>query len=372
MAATDFGALSDLQKRVYSAQVTKQGRDESFFMSNGLMGSSTADMNKPVQRITELTPTERGTEAVMPLVTDLTGGGVVNDNQLEGNEEALLTDRQIIRIDQLRNGVRSKGKMAEQETVIRFRVQAKDALAFWLADSIDELLFLTAAGRAYTLNTDGSTRGASQWPQLSFAADVAAASTNRVIYAGAATSEATLTAADKMTWNLVIKAKAFAKRKRIRPIRAGGRMYYILVLSTEQARDLETDPDYKALQAQAMPRGMDNPLFTNAKRVISDVVIYDHAKVYNTLGLSSASKWGAGGLVDGAQAMLMGAQAIGFAQLTGTDSGYLESDNTDYGNRPAIGIGRIIGMLKPQYKSRYDAQAREDYGIVTLKTAAAA
>jgi hypothetical protein len=49
-----------------------------------------------------------------------------------------------------------------------------------------------------------------------------------------------------------------------------------------------------------------------------------------------------------------------------------ESDNTDYKNRPGIGIGRIIGMLKPQYKSRYDSQSREDYGIVTLKTAAAA
>lgn len=309
----------------------------------------------------------------MPLVTDLTGGGVVGDNQLEGNEEALLTDSQTIQIDQLRNGVRSKGRMSEQETTLRFRVQAKDALSFWLADSIDELAFLTAAGRAYTLNLDGSTRGASQWPAFTFAADVVAASTNRVIYAGSATSEATLTAADKMTWNLIIKAKAFAKRKRIRPIRAGGKLYYILVLSTEQCRDLEQDTDYKTLTAQAMPRGMDNPLFTNAKRVVSDVVIYDHAKVYNTLGLSSGSKWGSGSTIDGAQAMLMGAQALGFAQLAGAaDSGYVESDSTDYGNRPAIGIGRIIGYLKPQYKSRYDSQTREDYGLVTLKTAAAA
>lgn len=369
---TDLGQLSDLQKRVWSAQVTKQGRDESFFMSNGFMGKSTADMNTPVQRVTELTSTEGGTRCVMPLVTDLTGGGVVGDNQLEGNEEALLTDRQIIQIDQLRNGVKSKGKMSEQETVIRFRVQAKDALSFWLADSIDELTFLTGAGRAYTLNLDGSTRSTSQWPSLSFASDVSAASTNRIIYAGSATSEATLTSADKMTWNLVIKAKAFAKRKRMRPVRAGGRMYYILVLSTEQARDLETDSDYKSLQAQAMPRGLDNPLFTNAKRVISDVVIYDHAKVFNTLGLGLGSKWGAAGTVDGAQAMLLGAQAVGFAQITDQSPGFSESDLSDYGNRAGIGIGRIIGLLKPQYKSRYDSQSREDYSIVTLKTAAAA
>lgn len=371
MATTDLGQLSDNQKRVYSAQVSKQGRDQNFFMSNGFMSSSTSDMSKPIQKVTELTESERGTEAVLPLVADLTGGGVAGDNQLEGNEEALLTDAQVIRIDQLRNGVKSKGRMAEQATVMRFRVQGKDALAFWLADTQDELCFLTAAGRAYSLNTDGSTRATSQLPQLKFASDVTAASTNRILYAGSATSEATLTAADKMNWDLIIKTKAFMKRKRIRPIRMGGKDFYILVLSTEQCRDLESSADYKTLQAQAMPRGLDNPLFTNAKKVVSDVVIYDHAKTFNTLGLSSGSKWGSGSTVDGAQAFMMGAQALGFAQLPG-GTGFTEGTLTDHGNRAAIGIGRIIGLLKPQYKSRYDAQAVEDYGMVQLKTAAAA
>ncbi|MRR49367.1 MAG: N4-gp56 family major capsid protein [Rhodocyclaceae bacterium] len=372
MANTDFGTLSALQKKVWSLQVSKQGRDDNFWMSNGFMSSNTNDTTKPIQRVTELTQTERGTECVMPLVADLTGGGVVGDNQLEGNEAALLADTQTIRIDQLRNGVRSKGRMSEQQTVIRFRAQAKDALAFWLADSIDEMMFLTAAGRAYTLNTDGSTRSGSQLPQLSFAADVAAASSNRIMYAGSATSEATLTSSDTMTWDIVVQAKAFAKRKRIRPVRAGGRSFYFLVLSTEQCRDLEKSSDYKSLHAQAMPRGLDNPLFNNAKKVISDVVIYDHQKVYNTLGLASGSRWGATGTVHGAQAMLLGAQALGFAELNDGTPGMQESDNTDYGNRPAIGISRIMGMLKPQFKSRFDSNSREDYGIVSIKTAAAA
>ena len=61
---------------------------------------------------------------------------------------------------------------------------------------------------------------------------------------------------------------------------------------------------------------------------------------------------------------------MGVAMLGGID--YAESDNTDYKNRPAIGIGRICGMLKPQYKSRHDANATEDYGTVAIKTAAAA
>mgnify|MGYP000865197632 CR=1 FL=1 len=371
MAATDFGALTQLQKREWALSAALQGRDDNFWMSNGFMSANTGDMNKPIIRVTELTKTDRGLECVLPLVTDLTGGGVVGDNQLEGSEEQLFADTQTIRIDQIRNGVRSKGRMSEQATVIRFRATAKDRLSFWIADVLDELLFLTAAGRAYTLNTDGSTRGTSQLPQLSFASDVAAATSNRIKYAGTATSEGTLTTSDTMTWDLVTTMKAAAKRKRIRPINAGGKGYYVLILSTEQCRDLEKTSDYKTLTAQAMPRGLDNPLFNNAKKIINDVVIYDHQKVYNTLGATSGSaKWGSGNTVDGAQAMMLGAGALGFAQLGAPEME--ESDNTDYKNRPGIALGRIIGMLKPQYKSRYDSQSREDYGIYTLKTAAAA
>jgi N4-gp56 family major capsid protein len=372
MGSTDFGSLSDLQKKVWSLETYKQGRDDSFFMSNGFMGTNTSDSTKPIHRVTELTETDRGTEAVLPLVADLTGGGVVGDNQLEGNEESLVTDAQTIRIDQLRNGVKSRGRLSEQKTVLRFRVQGKDALAFWLADTIDELTFLTGAGRAYSLNTDGSARGTSQLPQLSFAADVSAASSNRVIYAGSATSEATLTASDKMNWDTIIQAKAFAKRKRIRPIRAAGKSFYIFVMSTEQMRDLESSSDYKTLTAQALPRGLDNPLFTNAKKVIGDVVLYDHQKVFNTLGLGSGSRWGSGGTVHGAQAMLMGAQAVGFAQLNEKSMGWAESDNTDYQNRQGIGVGRMLGLLKPKFKSRYDSNSTEDFGVVQVKTAAAA
>jgi len=371
MALTDFGQLTDLQKKVWSTTVAKQGRDENFFMSNAFMGSSTADMNRPIIRVTELTKDVRGSKAVLPLVADLTGGGVAGDNVLEGNEEALIPDAQTIQIDQLRNGVRSAGRMAEQDTVIRFRTTARDALAFWLADSIDELMFLCLAGRAFTLNTDGSTRAAaSQFPNLRFASDVVAASTNRILFAGAATSEATVTAADKFTWDLVTQAKAKAKRIRMRPIRQGGKGYYIMILSTEQCRDLETDADYKTITAQAMPRSTTNPLFRNAKKIINDVVLYDHQKVYNTLGLSSGNKWGSGSTVDGAQAHFMGASAGAIAMLGNVE--WAESDNTDYKNRPAVGVGRIFGMLKPQFKSRYDDNTIEDYGHIAIKTAAAA
>jgi len=370
MAVTDFGSLSETQKKVWSAETWQEGRDQSFWFSKGFIGKSQKDMNSPIHRVTDLTETDRGLSCVMQLIADLQGDGVVGDNELEGNEESLVNDVQEIRIDQLRNGAKSKGRMAEQATVVRFRAMARGKLTFWLSEKIDELMFLTAAGRAFTLNTDGSTRSGSQLPGLTFAADVVAASTNRIRYGGDATSEATLVAADTMTWTVVKNASAFAKRKKIKPIRQGGKEYYALVLSTEQARDLKGDSNYININKDGGARGTKNPLFTGALAVVDGVIIHEHNKVFNTLGATSGSaKWGAGSDVDGAQAMLFGAQAMGLALIGSTSMD--ESDNSDYGNRQGLSWGRKLGMLKPQFQSRPDSNATEDFGIVSIKTAAA-
>jgi N4-gp56 family major capsid protein len=370
MATTDFGALQAAQKRVWAAETWKAGRDDSFFFKNGFIGSSDSDMNSVIQRVTKLTETERGLECVMQLVLDLQNDGVVGDNELEGNEEALVNDAQTIRIDQFRHGTKSKGAMAEQATVIRFREQSKDKLAFWLSDKLDELMFLTLSGRSYSLTTGAATRTSSQLPSLRFAADVVAPSSNRIIYAGSATSEGTLTAADKMSWATIVRARTLAERKRLRPIRSGGKNYYCLVISSEQRRDLVLDPTYQTIVRSAEKNTDKNPLFTGAMVQVDGVVIYSHQKVFNTFGVSSGSKWGSGNTIDGAQAMLLGAQAGGIATLGSMF--WRESDNTDYNNRPGIGVGRKIGMLKPQFKSVYDANTRQDFGTIAVKTAAAA
>jgi N4-gp56 family major capsid protein len=367
---TDFGALTEAQKRIWAGETWTQGRDESFWFSMGFIGKNETDMSRPIHRITKLTETERGTECVMQLVLDMQGDGVVGNNVLEGNEESLVNDAQTIRIDHLRHGVKSKGSMAEQATVIRFRATAKDKLAFWLADKVDELCFLTIAGRSYTLRTDGSTRGASQLSQLAFAADVAAASSGRILHAGSATNEGSLTANDTVSWNFLVGAKAFAERKRLKPIRDGGKNYYAVVLSTEGLRDLLKDSTYQTIVSRAAERGSKNPLFQNAVAVVQGLVIHSHAKVFNTLGLTSGNRWGAGGTIHGAQHILMGAQALGLATIG--NSQMAESDTTDYGDKPGIAFGRKFGLLKPQFKSVYDGNNREDFGVISLKTAAAA
>lgn len=104
--------------------------------------------------------------------------------------------------------------------------------------------------------------------------------------------------------------------------------------------------------------------------MVDGLILYEHPKTYNTLDAASGSKFGAGGGIDGAQAMLIGAQALGLAMIGNAE--WNESDNTDYNNRPGVAYGRLIGMLKPQFKSIYDGLAKEDFGIIQIFTAAAA
>lgn len=368
MAVTAFGQLSVMQKIVWARAITNAGRDMNFFMSNGFVGQNTEDMSKPVHRITELTPTEGGTAAVIPLVTDLQEDGQVGDDMVDGNEEEMIDDAQVIQIDQLRHGVRSKGKYAEQETVLRFRNIARNKLSFWLSDIIDELMFLTLMGIAYTFRTDGTTRASSRLPSLKFAGDVTAPTSNRTVYAGDVSDTASLVAANKMSWRLLIHTRTITARRRIKPIMDGGKGHYVVVMSEEQARDLQLDPTYQAIVARAGPRTSQNPLFRNAMAVVGGLVLHCHQKAFNTLEAASGSKWGAGSAIDGANFACMGAQAIGMATL-GTPS--FAEDPKDYGNRAGIAYGRMFGLKKPVYKSVHDAMTSQDFGVLTGYTAAA-
>lgn len=367
MAETDFGALSDGQKKVWSLRLFKAGRPASMLMSSNMIGE---DANKPVQLVTELTKDERGSKCVMQLVQDIQGDGTVDDEVLEGREEQLVNEAITLTLSQLRHAVKNKGRMSEQANILRFRNQAKDKLGFWFGDKLDELAFLVMSGVAFTLKLDGSPRsGASQLPLLAFAADVTAPSTNRKFYCGAATATTNIATTDKITWNDIIGVRARATRSLVKPIRMNGKAYFILMLSPESARDLKQDDDYKQALSQARERGKQNPLFTGEFADVDGTLIYEAHKVKTTLGAASGSKFGASGTVDGSQNLFIGAQALGYARIG--DPSWDESDNTDYGNKSGLAHGQIIGMKKPLFKSIPNGSALEDFGVMSLFAASA-
>lgn len=371
MANTNFAALTNEQYTVWSRDFWKEARNKTFL--NAFVGTGP---NAMIQRITELSQTKDGARAVITMVNDAVGDGVVGDNQLKGNEEALRSTEAVIRGDQWRHAHRSSGKMAEQKSIVNFRFEARDKLSYTAARVMDELMFLTLSGRSYAYHTDGRVRVGSQLPQLEFAADVTAPSAARYrrwdkLTGLTADSNANLAAEDTPTWGMLVDLKAFAVNSYIRPMRSeDGVEIYNVFMTPDGIAKLKKDPDFLAAWREAEKRGESNPLFKGTahggKRgiYVDGLNILEYRNVINTKGAASGSKWG-GGAVDGQRILLCGAQALGFADI---EMARWVEEYEDYENSLGISIAKKFGILKPQLFSVH-TQSVEDFGVICVDTA---
>lgn len=362
MAATNFAKLIGKEKIVWSRQVWSAARDQMFI--NKFLGSGD---NAMIQRITELTKTEKGEKVLMQLVADLVEDGVIGDNEREGNEEEMQAYDIELSIDLISHQVRNKGKMADQKTVINFREQAKNKLAYWLANRIDQLAFLTLSGISYSYMPDGSARNGSAFPNLTFAADVTAPSSKRsMMWTGTAlvpSNTASITSSYTASYKMIVDAIAYAKDHYIKPLMAGGKEYYVLLVKPGTLAQLKKDPDYqRAVVALAQKNGENSPFFTGGTVTIDGAVLHEHRLVYSTTGAPSGSKWGAAGDVNGTRTLLCGAQALGFADLGTPD--WVEK-RFDYDSKVGISVDKMIGLLKPKFYSIYDKSV-EDFGVLAI------
>ncbi len=374
MAQTDFTKLLTNEKNVWVKRAWKHAREHSFLMKFAGTG-----MNSMVQRITELTKTEKGEKAILRLVPDLAGSGVVGDYELEGHEEELKAYDTEIFVDQLRNATRDKGRMNNQKTVINYRTEAKDKLGFWMANIMDQLGFLTLAGVNYDLNTDGSARGSAGNPagyklsDLEYAKRVAAPTAGRHFRWDAAAGElkqgdtSAITKADHLTYNGLLSARAHMKNRHIRGIRSkGGEEFYHVFLNPMAYLKLKTDPDYKAALQHAAPRGSSNPIFSGNSVTMDGMVLHEYHHVFNTSGAAAGSKWGAAGDVDGCRISMCGAQALAMCTL---DSDAIWEEKTfDYGNSRGISVGKIFGLERPKFVSKKEG-SEQDFGVCNFDVA---
>jgi len=375
MADTNFTALTSERKKVWSRDVWKIARNSSFAMRFTGTGP-----NSMIQRVTELTRTERGDQAVMTLVPDLEEDGIVGDATLEGNEEAIKAFDQVITIDMLRHANRSAGKMSEQKSIVNFRKTSRDVLGYWLGDRIDQMAFLTLSGVPYTAKNNGALRAGSNLNTLAFAADVAAPSSDRhyrwddsagALVAGDVTA---IAADDTPSYKMLVLAKAMAKENYIKGLRGDGgeEVYHVFMNPTGMAK-LKLDADYIANVRHAYSRGTKNPLFAGTTSVMSDgLIIHEYRHVFNTLGAASGGtpgalgeKWGAGANIEGQRVLICGAQALGFCDLGSPE---WNEEWFDYKNKGGISIGKMFGFLKPQWYSPVSGDD-QDFGVLTVDTA---
>ena len=372
MALTNFGLLTDEQKTIWSMDLWKQARNYSFV--NQFLGK---DSNSVIQHITELKKSEKGARAVITLLADLEGDGIAGDRTLEGNEEAMKTYDQVIRLDQLRHANRHEGRMADQKSIVEFRNNSRDVLAYWLADRIDQLAFLTMAGVAYSVVNSGGTRTGSDLPFLEFASDVTPPSSKRVgqwnrntsgdLSAGtidwttAATSN--VVATDLPTWNMFVQMKAYAKDNYIRGVKEkGGEETYHIFLSPSAMAALKLDANYMLNMRHAQPRSDANPLYTGASAKIDGMYFHEFRHVPNN---RLNPNWG-GSTIEGCQVLFCGAQALGMADIGSPE--WVEK-GFDYENQQGVSTGKICGFLKPQFTTQYSGGTVEDHGVLSMYVA---
>lgn len=369
MALTNFGLLTNEQKTIWSMDLWKQARNYSFV--NQFLGK---DSNSVIQHITELKKSEKGARAVLTLLADLEGDGIAGDRTLEGNEEAMKTYDQVIRLDQLRHANRHEGRMADQKSIVEFRNNSRDVLAYWLADRCDQIAFLTMAGIDYSVANSGGLRTGSDLTYLEFNEDITAPSAKRVarwdsaagtLNIGEGSSD--VVADDTPAWELFVQLKAYAKDNYIRGVKEkGGEETYHCFLSPSAMAKLKLDPTYMQNLRHAQPRSGENGLFSGTAVKIDGIYFHEFRHVPNTRLAASGSKYGGTGTVDGCQLLFCGAQALGMADIGSPE--WVEK-GFDYENQQGISVQKILGFKKPQFYTQYSGGTVEDHGVMSVYVA---
>ena len=343
----------------------------SYFTSR-YMGKG-EDTTMPIMQMTEL-ESDAGEEIGFDLNVQLRMQPVEGDEVLENKEEDLTFYTDSVSINQMRGGVNTGGRMTRKRTLHDLRKLARKRQGEWWARVFDELFFIYLAGKSEATTTNMNKFSNTEYifpvGYAGFASNpVTAPDTNHVIWGGAATTEATLTASHDM--NLDILDKAVAKVSTIggdgstaglvemNPVMVDGGEYFVAVIHPWQVYDMRKDintGEWLDIQKSLLSGGAkDSNIGKGALGMHNGVVMQEHKAIpkATTTGAVTA----ASGLFLGAQA---GCLAFGTSG-TGLRFGWHE-ETRDNGNQVVISTHSIFGLKKTTFNSR-------DFGSMVLNTA---
>ena len=367
MSQTIIGVNDPKSVKKFGAFLAVDVGRKSYF-SKKFMGVGVASQ-APIQ-ILENLENDSGDTITYDLVMQLRMEPVEGDNILRGKEEDLKFFTDSVSIDQARGGVNTGGKMSRKRTLHNLRTIARARQSEWWARIFDELFFMYLAG-ARGINADftygPNFTGRAQNPL------VAPDSMHRM-YAGAATSKATLTASDKFSLKMIDRLQARASTMgggvegipAIEPISIDGEEHHVIVAHPWQIFDLRTDVGtggWLDLQkAAAAAEGRSSPIFKGTEGMHNNVLIHKHKSVIRF------NDFGAGSNVGAARALFLGRQAavVAFGSA-GSGLRYdWHEEQEDRGNQVVITTGSIFGMKKTSFT--IDGVSR-DFGVIAADTA---
>lgn len=346
----------------WSADLAKDTNAQSYFTQR-FVGKG---KNFVIQQKTEL-ESDAGDTIQFDLAVQLRGQPTVGDERLKGKEENLRFFSDQVLIDQLRKGVSAGGKMTRKRVLHDLRALSKEMLSEYWAKWMDEALFIYLSG-ARGINQDyiqpldwtGHAGNAIQAPD-----------TAHIMYAGSATSKATVTSADKMSRLFIERAQTYVTMiravnpdaTRMMPVNVNGEGRYVLIMSPQDAFNLRTGDTagWIDMNKQLIAGGdKANPIFKGGLGMLANTVLHSHESAVRF------SDYGAGVNLPASRSLFMGKQAAVIAYGTGAGSRFQWiEERDDYGNLINAASGVIFGVKKTRWNSK-------DFGVVALDSYSAA
>lgn len=353
MANTSFATGDALAVKLWSKKMAVEALKQTWAYK--FMGKD----DSSIIQIHDDTSKGDGDRIRIPLRRLLSGAGVSADNTLEGNEERINYYSDDLFINQLRHAVREGGRFSRQLVPFTVREHCRLSLQDWWADRIDTWFFNQIGGN--TLQTDIRYTG----NQACIAADA-----NHLIYAGGASTDASLSASATYKFTLTLIDVAVEKAKTmevpIRPIMVGGESKYVLFLHPYQVTDMRLNVStgqWADLQKAAMQGGLisKNPIYTGALGEYNGVIMHSAVRVPGfPAGSSLVANTGRTAIFCGAQACSMA-----FGRGSGPERYEWVEDYFDYDNQFGVAAGCIAGMKKTVFQSA-------DFATIAIRTHAVA
>jgi len=356
MAMTEFTTSSNSTVKRWATDLAVEAEVRSYFRK--FMGTGN-DM--PIKVLKDLNKAA-GDRIRYSLRMKLDGYGVTGDNILEGTsgEKSLTFYTDDLLIDQLRVGVKNKGKMSEQRVLYNLRKEGRNSLATWWAETLDAMCFIYLSGArgmdstlTIPLGWTGHASNSLETPDSS-----------HVVYGGNATGLSDIDSGDAMDVELIEQLVSVAETTdpMIQPLMYEGERRYVLLLHPWQAYKLRTSISQNDwLEIHKAVDGPNSPIFKNALGEYAGVVLHKHR---NTVRFDSTTGCSSG--VTAARGLFLGAQAGAVAYANGGGPGRFtwHEEMDDRGNALAISTACIFGITKTRFNSA-------DFGVIALDTYAA-
>lgn len=356
MATTEIGVGHPLAQKLWSKRLFHEVIKEQWLSK--FLGE---DSNSLCQ-IQPETQKSAGDRITIGLRMLLSGAGIQGDDTVEGNEEALTLYSDNVFINQLRHATRSKGKMTEQRVPWSVREENRMALKDWWSERLEVWTANQLTGNTaqtdtrYTGNQATITVDASHLLIAGVAASTAETSISATTSYGTG-NYLTLTDIDRA----VVRAKTISPK--IRPIRVGGKDWYVMFLHPYQVGPLRNDTaaanSWNVIQRAAVQGGdlTNNPLFTGALGVYNQVILHEWSYLPTAVSVSAVS------IGATRRAVFCGAQAaaMAYGQDGGPNQMSWVEELFDYGNQLGVSAGMIAGLKKMQFNSA-------DFGTIVVSS----